>query len=469
MPDIFLCSLIIHMKNVKMLTRLLTDNNITTELKSIKEDLQMRKFGLSVMMLVVVLISSAVLVSAYSPSPGVLDPQDVDFGGKTVSILIRDIDWVVFNGGKPTEERVAEAEELYNVKIEVGTFSGSDAIMSRIMANDSTYDIIRTNHRSGYFPLVSSGMLSPISQIMPPEYFESLPTPDQYTIEKLAFRGDLYGFGVTYGLFNGSMMIFRYNKDLIEEAGLEDPYELWLEDRWDWEKFEEMCIALTKDTDGDGVIDQFGYYDVGNSTAAYRFLPFNGAEVAKRDENGKWVYALNEPEAINALNIIVRWRNLGILGSGGYEKVAFAGSHVAGMRHDLAAGANFGYIPYPKGPDVETNQWPVFDFSSNFLPVNVAYPEGMIALADFLFREEDGEEYLDFYINTYMKTREQLDAYMAGVDQWYGEGDVFQWSGLWDTTDAAVNAVLNGEKGAAAALDEVAPQAQAFLDDLFDQ
>jgi len=50
----------------------------------------------------------------------VLSSDQVDFGGKTVNILVGDLDWVVYNGGKPLDERIAEAEQLFNVKIEVG-------------------------------------------------------------------------------------------------------------------------------------------------------------------------------------------------------------------------------------------------------------------------------------------------------------------------------------------------------------
>ena len=56
----------------------------------------------------------------------------------------------------------------------------------------------------------------------------------------------------------------------------------------------------------------------------------------------------------------------------------------------------------------------------------------MIALVDFLFREEDSEEYLDFYINNYMVSRDHMNVYQAGVDSWAGEGDAFQNAGFWD-------------------------------------
>lgn len=429
----------------------------------------MKKYVWLVLLVCVLLMSGTVFASDYQPRPGVLSPEEVDFGGKTVTIMIRDVDWVIHNGGKPTSERIAEAEQLFNVKIQTDTFSWFDGLTARVMAGDSTYDIFRFNHRSGYFPLVRDGILYPVGDILPPEYYESLPRADQIAIEKLAYKGTYYAFGVMHGIFNATMNIMSYNYEPIELAGLEDPYEVWQQGRWDYQTFEEYLVALTRDTDGDGIIDQYGMYDPANATGAIRFLAgFNIVEFAQQDESGRWVYALNRDALINGLNLIDRWRNQ--LGVAGTSNVVFNTSHLAGLRNRIAAGdIEYGLVPYPIGPDADRHSFWTFDFSSNYLPVNTAYAEGLIALADFLFREEDSEEYLDFYINNYMVSREHMEVYQAGIDSWAGEGDAFQNAGLWDILSGPIGEVVRGEKGAAVAIDEIAPEAQAWLDDLFGQ
>ncbi len=426
----------------------------------------MKKVLSVVLVCVLLLVSGTVLASDYQPRPGVLSPEEVDFGGKTVTILVRDVDWVIYNGGKPNAERVAEAEQLFNVKIQTESFSAYDALVARIMAGDAGYDIFRFNHRSGYFPMVSSGMLYPMSDILPPEYFEALPRADQIAIETLSYQGKYYAFGVMHGIFNATMNVMYYDYEPIRVAGLEDPYELWKQGAWDYQTLEEYLVLLTQDTDGDGVVDQYGLYDPANSTGAIRFLAgFNKVAFAEKDESGKWVYALNREALINGLNLLHRWRNeLKVMGS----PSVFNTSHLAGLRNRIARGeTDYGLVPYPIGPDGDGHSFWTFDYSSNYLPVNSAYPEGLVALADFLFRESDSEEYLDFYINNYMVTREHMDVYLAGIDAWAGEGDAFQNSGFWDVFSGALNEVVRGEKGAAVAIDETAPQAQAFLNDLF--
>ncbi|MFY9203546.1 MAG: hypothetical protein WAO96_07945, partial [Limnochordia bacterium] len=113
-------------------------------------------------------------------------------------------------------------------------------------------------------------------------------------------------------------------------------------------------------------------------------------------------------------------------------------------------------------------RYPVFDFAMNMLPVNSAYPEGLIALTEFLFREEDGYDYLEYYINAYMKDEKHFRVYEAGIENWQGEGDPFQ-DMFWSQAQAAIHSVIQGTKGAAQAMDEIAPAIQALLDDLFKQ
>jgi len=48
-------------------------------------------------------------------------------------------------------------------------------------------------------------------------------------------------------------MVLAFNKDLFDRAGLAYP-----QDDWTWEDFRRAAAALTRDTDGDGTVDQWG-------------------------------------------------------------------------------------------------------------------------------------------------------------------------------------------------------------------
>jgi multiple sugar transport system substrate-binding protein len=71
-----------------------------------------------------------------------------------------------------------------------------------------------------------------------------------------AYRyGNLRGF--QYALPYESVPTLMFvNKTLLEQEEISMP-----KDDWNWDDFKEICKKVTRDTDGDGIIDQFGSYD----------------------------------------------------------------------------------------------------------------------------------------------------------------------------------------------------------------
>ena len=63
--------------------------------------------------------------------------------------------------------------------------------------------------------------------------------------------------GVSYALPLGAVTTLMFvNKTLLAKEGIAIP-----DNSWTWHDFLQICKAVTKDTDGDGRLDQFGVYD----------------------------------------------------------------------------------------------------------------------------------------------------------------------------------------------------------------
>lgn len=440
--------------------------------------------------MVLCLLSAVGVASDYTPPPGVPGPGEVDLGGATVTLIGLNLDtrstwewgtafWDIF------DQRKAEAEQLFNCKIEfIHGGNYKEHVRNRVLAGDSKYDIIVNRGREiGFFSLAKDGMLLPTSDILPAEYFDQLGIADRKAIEKWSLGGKYYGFGTLFADFNNTLQIWAYNKTMLEREGQPDPYELWKAGEWTWENFEKIAKAVTRDTDGDGVIDQWGAYNIINNGPNFiRAMVMNGVEITRVDENGRVVFNYDSPVAIETMNILLAGRSAGYMAVGvdGADflagNVAFSGAHIMGHRWaKQSLQDEWAFVPPPRMPNVDRPYYVAFDWRTNFLPANAADPLGLIAVWSYLVRNDDidmlTEEHLTQLFDQAMPpNQESFEVYMAAVEQFEGEGDQFENTALWnDIVVPALESVLNGEKTAAAAMAEIQPRAQAFLNDLFGQ
>lgn len=88
------------------------------------------------------------------------------------------------------------------------------------------------------------------------------------------------------------------NKTLLEREGLSMP-----DNDWTWDDLYAISERVTKDTDGDGILDQFGIYNYSWLDAVYS----NGATLF--DENGKTAY-FNDPHVAEAIRYVKKIEDL---------------------------------------------------------------------------------------------------------------------------------------------------------------
>lgn len=102
----------------------------------------------------------------------------------------------------------------------------------------------------------------------------------QDVLASYRYDGETTGDGDLYALpKDGSVFAYAYNKELFDEAGLDYPDP---DNPYTYEEFVEVCQALTKDTDGDGEIDQWGC-GCANVYMLYQYVWSNGASFLSDD------------------------------------------------------------------------------------------------------------------------------------------------------------------------------------------
>ena len=162
--------------------------------------------------------------------------------------------------------------------------------------------------------------------------------------------------GVVFGLPRDlNVVALYYNKDMFDAAGI--PYP---DDTWTWDKLVEVGKQLTKDTNGDGTIDQWGIYtettDMENAWSSFVWQA--GGDILTEDGTRS---ALDKPESAAGIQFLqdLIWKHKVVpepaifaeTGDAFEQKVAameINGSWLV-PTHE-AAGINLGIAPLPAGP-----------------------------------------------------------------------------------------------------------------------
>jgi multiple sugar transport system substrate-binding protein len=182
---------------------------------------------------------------------------------------------------------------------------------------------------------------------------------DGYDLTQLADQGvadftteDGGQFGLPRDL---NTIVLYYNKDMFDAAGIPYPDETW-----DWAKLREAAAQLTKDDNGDGTPDQWGFYTETTDMENFWLSTVwqNGGDVLAPD--GKST-VLNTDEAAGGIQFLqdLIWKDkvmpdpaitaeTGDAFEQGQAAMEANGSWL--IPTHTAAGLNFGVAPLPSGP-----------------------------------------------------------------------------------------------------------------------
>ncbi len=175
--------------------------------------------------------------------------------------------------------------EVEWINITGGGPYGRDKLQTMIAGGDAP-DLMMLN--TGQFEgLAARGALLALDDFAEQENFDFSAYWPQ-GIEGSKYQGKLYALPRDM-----SDVILFYNKDLFDEAGVEYPT-----DDWTWNDLLAAAQALTKDKDGDGQIDQWGF---GLQNTVWTWAGFvwgNGGEVLSADRKE---CLLQDPKTVEAL------------------------------------------------------------------------------------------------------------------------------------------------------------------------
>ncbi|MCL2813717.1 MAG: hypothetical protein FWD23_03870 [Oscillospiraceae bacterium] len=223
-----------------------------------------------------------------------------DFGGYEFTFLtrtIQNVDWVEWdhrdlyaeelNGDIINDavfNRNKKIEEKYNVSITesvVTDFPGT--IRKTVRAGDDLYDVVLT-HLMEVAALAQDGSITDIFQV--PHLDFGKPWWNQNTPRDLSVGNRLFVMqGDLLIMDNDAMEAMIFNKSLLKDHALEDPYEIVKKGEWTFDKLYDMSRNVAQDLNGDGKMyvqdDRFGV--ILQADTDISFLVSGGDKICSKD------------------------------------------------------------------------------------------------------------------------------------------------------------------------------------------
>jgi|HigsolmetaAR203D_1030402.scaffolds.fasta_scaffold01328_2 ABC-type sugar transport system, periplasmic component len=306
----------------------------------------------------------------------------IDLKGEPVKILI----WY----GEPepgTQEgdlriaRQKEVEEKYNTKIEwvkVPWGESINMLTNAALSGEPVADIVALNIYHA-IPAINQGLLMPVDDFFD---FDDPKWPKRIK-EFGSWSGKMYGF--TEAVKDSSGLY--YNKTLFKREGLPDPHDLVAQDKWNWDTFLEIARRATKDTDGDGVPDQWGLTN--SSSILMRIMIYSNNGKLMDQKDGKWMFTPEDPNMLEALHFFsdlfhkykVIFPNDGQDDYGKSQQL-FIDGKAAMVTGELWEGAERktmtdeqGFVYFPKGPGADQYSNTISNFVMWYMPANAKRPK----------------------------------------------------------------------------------------------
>jgi len=404
--------------------------------------------------------------------------QAIDMKGQSIKILT----W----GKGPTDEtqegalqleRQNEVEKKYNVKIDWVTVpwgKSIEMVTAAGLSGEPVADIVLLDLYHA-MPLINEGLLRPID-----EYFDFNDPKWPKSIKTFGnINGKMYGFKNSVSEGAG----IYYNKALFKREGLPNPHQLEKEGNWNWDTFLDIMKKATKDTDGDGVTDQWGFANHAPFLARHLTYANGGSLIELKD--GKWVFTAGEPKALKALRFLGDMFNTykviapnkhGSMDDWNDSVALFDSGKVAMTTGETWEGKNkqamtdeFGFVSVPKGPDASDADYKIAieNFPMYYMPSNSKQPkEAAIIWQELQLWDRVESARRSYAEEQLLADPEDVDAILAVSEKvqplFFPGVPKVQWEeAVWATT----------RKGEApeSAMEKINTSAQATLDEALNQ
>ena len=203
--------------------------------------------------------------------------------------------------GAPSVIKKFEKETGIKVKWHTENYETYISKLAAMVASDTAPDVVRTLRPDP----IALKSLQPISSS---GFDFSDKAWDSQLMKDYTYNGNCYAASLKNTHIGGVTMLL-YNKSLISKYDLEDPYKLWKENKWTFNKFIELCKTYKKDSGADFAC---GSQDFSKWSTLYGIagpVGFDGSNFINNSADSKFVSVTQQiADLYNTEHILADWK-----------------------------------------------------------------------------------------------------------------------------------------------------------------
>ncbi len=308
-------------------------------------------------------------------------------------------------------QRIRSTEEYLNIDItfddSIGVSDVAKVVGNSVAAADDAIQLVISHDMTGNGPLVSGNLCYDLSAI------DSVDLTRDYwkyaTYDKLSVNGHVFLSKPAFII--PSVGCFVFNKGMLAQYDVEEPYEDVMNGKWTIDRMMELSKIVTRDVNGDGVMDDQDTYGFvcGADWQLNAFIFSLGSTVTTLDENGRITLALNTPHTVEVFEKLHSFLNQSgdaWLGGGidmKTDRALFAQVTTKSLDGLRDCEIDYGIVPYPKWDEAQEayNGYDISSFIS--IPSSVSDPEMVgktLEMLNFYSEELVLPTYYDIQLNS---------------------------------------------------------------------
>ncbi|MHB1152589.1 MAG: hypothetical protein ACYCWE_06550 [Eubacteriales bacterium] len=253
-------------------------------------------------------------------------PNDMDFEGSDFTFLIlsmsdaaypeiyiwrEEYDGEVVNDAIINRNRAVEDKLNAVIKI-IDAADPTSTAKKSITAGDNSFDAIY-DHRTSLKTLATDKYLLDMNTLQYTDYTADY--WDKNATVQYQIAGKLYFMPSDISMLNlnGAMFLY-FNKKLITDFNLDDPYKLYDDNKWTIDNFSVLVKSVSTDLDGDGKItpaDRWGmmtYEDPSNGNGIHFYIG-SGGTLTEANDDGSLSPAINSERTVTLLRKLSEFLN----------------------------------------------------------------------------------------------------------------------------------------------------------------